>query len=84
MQSAFDQRRQVRERRAGQRRLLEQIVNQAQYLDAPASRGNCPLDLAAVEHRTDAIAVARQQPRQCGDEIDEHCPLEILHGAEVY
>ena len=58
-----------------QRRLLEQVVDQAQHLDAPAARRDRPLDAAAVEDRPDAIAVAREQPRQRRDEIDQHRAL---------
>ena len=75
---------QVGERRLRQRRLLEQIVDQAQHLDAPAARRDRPLDAAAVEDRPDTVAVAREQPRQRRDKIDQHRALQALHRAEVH
>ena len=69
---AFEQRRQVGERRARQARLLEQVVDQAQHLDPPAAGRDRALDPAAVEHRADPVAVAGQQARQGGHEIDQH------------
>ena len=51
----------------------------------PLAGGDRPLDPAAVEDRADAVAVARQQPRQRRHEVDQDAALQALglHGAEV-
>ena len=51
----------------------------------PPRAGIVPLDLAAVEDRADAVAVAGQEARQGRHEVDQDAPLEPLGsvGAEV-
>ena len=69
----------------GRRGLRQQVVDEPQDLDAAAAGGDRPLDPAPVEHRADAVAVARQQPRERRHEVDQHAPLQALgiRGAEV-
>ena len=52
----------------------------------PPRAGIVWLDLAAVEHRADPVAVARQQPRQRRHEVDQHVALQALRvdRAEVH
>ena len=77
--AGLEQRRQVGERRMSRRRgCAEQVVDQAQDLDPAAAGRDRALDLAAVEHRADPVAVARQQPRERRHEVDQHAPLEPL------
>src|ERR671929_1342226 len=47
-------------------------------------RGDRPLDAAAVEYRPDAIAVAREQPRERRDEIDQDGTLQTLRCAKIH
>ncbi len=58
--------------------MVEQVVDEPQDLDPPAPRRDRALDPAAVEDRPDAIAVAGQQPRERGHEVDQHAPLQAL------
>ena len=83
VEPALQQRRQVRKRGARQRRLLEQVVGQAQHLQPPAARRYRALDAAAIEHGADTIAVARQQAGNGGHEVDEQRPFCAAHRAEV-
>ena len=76
----------VGERRAGQARLAEQVLDEAQDLDPAAAGGDRVLDPAAVEHGTDPVAAAGEQPGERRDEVDEHGPLEPIRvdRAEVH
>src|SRR5438105_11690682 len=51
---------------------------------AAAARRYHAVEALAVEHRADAIAVARQKPRYHGDELDRQRLLLHLLGAEVH
>ena len=83
IQAAIEQRRQVGEGRARQARLLEQVVDQAQHLHAPAAGRDGALDAAAVEHGAHAVAVPGEQARQGGDEIDQHAAFNAGSRAEI-
>ena len=72
---ASQQRRQVGERRARQPRLLEQVVDQAQHLIAPAARRDRPLDLVAVEDRARPGCRGASAGGPGRDEIDQHRAL---------
>ena len=74
----LQQRRQVGERRGGQLRLVKQIVDESQDLDAAAPRRDGPLHLAAVQDRPDPVAAPRQQPGKGRDEVDQDDPLDPL------
>ena len=50
----------------GQSWLFEQIVDQPQHVDAPASRRNRSVNPAAVEYRADTVAMPGQQPGESG------------------
>ena len=80
-----EQRLQVREWRVRQARLPKQVVDQAEDLVSPASRRDRPLDGAAVEDRTYAVAASGQQPSERRHEIGQDGSLQALgiHAAEV-
>ena len=69
------QRGQVGHRRAGMARMLRRSRDEPQDLVAAGTRRDDPFDLTAIEDRADPVAVARQDARQRGDDIDEHGPL---------
>ncbi len=65
------------------RRALHHRVHDVHDVAAVAAHGNDLVDLAAVEHRADAIAVAREQAREHGDELDRERLLANFLGAEI-
>ena len=48
-----------------------------QHMTAAAARGNHGIDAVAVKHRTDTVAVAREQPRHYRDELGRN--RQLLH-----
>ncbi len=74
--AGLEQRCEVGERRPGQSRLVQEVVDQAQDLDPAAARRDRALDPAAVEDRAHAVPVSRQQARERRDEVDEHAALQ--------
>ena len=86
MVRGHDERAQVGERCAAQARLAEQVLDEAQDLDAPAASGDGVLDAAAVEHGADPVAAPGEQPGERRHEVDEDRPLEAIgvDGAEVH
>ena len=86
-----EQRREVRERRAAQARLAEEVLDEAQHLDPAATGRDRVLDLAAIEHGADPVAAPGQEAGQGRHEVDEDGPLlalvvdraEVHRGAEV-
>ncbi len=74
---------QVGRRRLRQLGTVEHPVQDVQHVPASAARGNHGVHFAAVEQRTHAIAVTREQPREHGDELRRHRALFYLLGPEV-
>src|SRR4029077_15645165 len=71
------------ERRALETRTLLELVQDPEHLDAAPARGDRALDARAVERCADAIAVARQQPREQSRAVDEEISLPAVDGAEI-
>ena len=59
-------------------------IDQAQHLHASAARRDDAFDALAVDDRADLVAVARKQPREDRDEVDEQVTLERGRRAEVH
>ena len=71
----LEERGQVRDRRAGQPGLADEILDESQDLDPAAARRDRALDPSAVEDRADTVAPPGQEPRQRRNEVDENGPL---------
>src|SRR5664279_2299630 len=82
MMKSSEQRRQVRERCVRQPWLVQQVVNEAQDLVAPAAGRDRPsADAgAAIEDRPDSVAAPGQYPGQRGHEVNEDGSLVALRG----
>jgi hypothetical protein len=65
------------------RRPVQHPVQQVQHVPAAAARRNHRVHAIAVEHRADAIAVARQDPGEHRDELARHCLFLHVARAEV-
>jgi hypothetical protein len=78
---------QVLEARAGRARELRargHLAHEVQHVAAAAARRDHRVDLVAVEQRSDAVAVPREQARQHRDEVGGHRALAHLARAEVH
>ena len=64
-------------------RPLAHRAQQVQHCGATAAAAARVSTLVAVEQRADAVAVAREQAREHGDEVDRHRQLGASAGAEV-
>ena len=69
-------------RRRSRTRRAEEVAGEPQHLVAPAARLDDALDRVVVEHRTDAVAAAREQAGERRDELGEHQLLRALGRAE--
>ena len=53
----------------------EDLVEEVEHVPAPVAGRDDELGDAVVEQRADAVAVLGEQPREHGDELDQHLPL---------
>ena len=58
----------------------DEVADEPQDLVAAGACRDDPFDLTAIEDGADPVAVARQDARQRGDDIDEHGPLVAIVG----
>ena len=73
--TCVEQRAEVGRGGASETRLGQEVVDEAEDLDPPATGGDRPLDPVVVEDRPDPVAVPGQQPGQRRHEVDEDGPL---------
>ncbi len=62
---------------------LHHAVEDVQHVPASAARGDDFVGVLGVQHRADPVAVAREQPRQHGDELARQRALAQLLRTEV-